>query len=99
PSLTVRREELGDIGRATEPSRQPLRVIADRDARTPPAATILRGGKVHVFCASSTIDTAPAQDLAALGIRLKGVAWKDNGVDVAELLDSLGALGINELLV
>jgi diaminohydroxyphosphoribosylaminopyrimidine deaminase/5-amino-6-(5-phosphoribosylamino)uracil reductase len=99
PSLTVRREELGDIGDATEPSRQPLRVIADRDARTPPSATILRGGKVRVFCASSTLATAPAQDLAALGIRLAGVAWKDNGIDVSELLDSLGGMGINELLV
>lgn len=99
PSLTVRREELGDIGDATEPSRQPLRVIADRDARTPPSATILRGGKVQVFCASSTLATAPAQDLAALGIRLKGVAWKDNGIDVFELLDALGEMGINELLV
>ena len=99
PSLTVRREELGDIGDATEPSRQPLRVIADRDARTPPSATILRGGKVQIFCASSTLATAPAQDLAALGIRLKGVTWKDNGIDVSELLDSLGGMGINELLV
>lgn len=99
PSLTVRRNELGDIGDATEPSRQPLRVIADRDARTPPTATILQGGKVQVFCASSTLDTAPAQDLAALGIRLTGVAWKERGVDVAQLLDSLGELGVNELLV
>ena len=99
PSLTVRREELGDIGDATEPSRQPLRVIADRDARTPSTANILQGGNVQVFCASSTLATAPAQDLAALGISLTGVAWKDNGIDLAELLDSLGELGINELLV
>lgn len=99
PSMTVRREELGDIGDATEPSRQPLRVIADRDARTPPTATILRGGNVQLFCASSALPSASAQDLAALGISLTGVAWKDNGVDVAELLDSLGELGINELLV
>lgn len=99
PSLTVRRDELGDIGNATEPSRQPLRVIADRDARTPAGATILRGGNVQVFCASPALDTAPAQDLAALGISLSGVAWKDNGIDVCELLESLGELGINELLV
>ncbi len=99
PSLTVRRAELGDIGDATEPSRQPLRVIADRDARTPATATILKGGNVQVFCASSTLATAPAQDLAALGVSINGVAWKDNGIDVAELLDALGELGINELLV
>ncbi len=99
PSLTVRRGELGDIGDATEPSRQPLRVIADRDARTPPGATILQGGNVQVYCASPTLATAQAQDLAALGVGLTGVAWKDNGIDVRELLDSLGELGINELLV
>ncbi len=99
PSLTVRRDELGAIGDATEPSRQPLRVIADRDARTPAEAKILRGGNVQVYCASSTLATAPAQDLAALGISLSGVAWKDNGIDLGELLDSLGDMGINELLV
>ncbi|MBZ2170130.1 MULTISPECIES: bifunctional diaminohydroxyphosphoribosylaminopyrimidine deaminase/5-amino-6-(5-phosphoribosylamino)uracil reductase RibD [Marinobacter] len=99
PSLTVRRTELGDIGDATEPSRQPLRVIADRDARTPPTAKILHGGNVQLFCASSTLPTAPAQDLAALGVSINGVAWKDNGIDLSELLDALGDLGINELLV
>lgn len=99
PSLTVRRAELGDIGDATEPSRQPLRIIADRDTRTPASAKIFRGGNVLVYCASSALATAPAQDLAALGINLTGIAWKDNGVDLAELLDSLGELGINELLV
>ncbi len=99
PSLKVRRGELGDIGDATEPSRQPLRVIADRDARTPPGATILQGGNVQIYCASPTLSTALAQDLAALGVGLNGVAWKDNGIDVRELLDSLGEMGINELLV
>ena len=99
PSLTVRRDEMGDIGDATDPSRQPLRVIADRDARTPATARILQGGNVQVFCASSALASGPAQDLAALGVSLTGVAWKDNGVDVAELLDALGELGINELLV
>ncbi|MDI9246758.1 bifunctional diaminohydroxyphosphoribosylaminopyrimidine deaminase/5-amino-6-(5-phosphoribosylamino)uracil reductase RibD [Marinobacter sp. CHS3-4] len=99
PSLTVRRDELGDIGDATEPSRQPLRVIADRDARTPASAKILRGGNVQVYCASPTLSTSPAQDLAALGISLGGVAWRENGIDLRELLDSLGELGINELLV
>ncbi|MDL0433390.1 bifunctional diaminohydroxyphosphoribosylaminopyrimidine deaminase/5-amino-6-(5-phosphoribosylamino)uracil reductase RibD [Marinobacter sp. TBZ242] len=99
PSLTVRRGELGDIGDATEPARQPLRVIADRDARTPPEATILQGGNVQIYCASPTLASAAAQDLAALGVGLTGVAWKDNGVDLRELLDSLGELGINELLV
>jgi len=99
PSLTVRRDEMGDIGNATDPSRQPLRVIADRDARTPAVARILRGGNVQVFCASSALASSPAQDLAALGVSLTGVAWQDNGVDLPELLDALGDLGINELLV
>ncbi|QSP96102.1 bifunctional diaminohydroxyphosphoribosylaminopyrimidine deaminase/5-amino-6-(5-phosphoribosylamino)uracil reductase RibD [Marinobacter salinisoli] len=99
PSLTVRRPELGDIGDATEPSRQPLRIIADRDARTPSSAKILQGGNVQLFCASSTLPTEPAQDLAALGVSINGVAWKDNGIDLSELLDALGELGINELLV
>lgn len=99
PSLTVRRDQLGDIGEATEPARQPLRVIADRDVRTPASAKILRGGDVQLFCASSSLASAAAQDLAALGISVAGVGWKDNGVDLAELLDALGEMGLNELLV
>lgn len=99
PSLTVRRAELGDIGDATEPSRQPLRVIADRDARTPADAKILRGGNVQLFCSSEALATAPAQDLSALGVSLAGVKWKENGIDLGEALDALGELGINDLLV
>lgn len=99
PSLTVRRAELGDIGPATEPSRQPLRVIADRDARTPPGAKILQGGNVQLFCSSEALVTGPAQDLSALGISVSGIGWEDSGVDLGQLLDGLGELGINELLV
>lgn len=99
PSLTVRRTELGDIGLATEPARQPLRVIADRDARTPPGANILHGGNVQIFCSSEALGTAPAQDLAALGVGMTGVGWHDNGVHLGQLLDALGEIGINELLV
>ncbi|MCG8520546.1 MAG: bifunctional diaminohydroxyphosphoribosylaminopyrimidine deaminase/5-amino-6-(5-phosphoribosylamino)uracil reductase RibD [Pseudomonadales bacterium] len=99
PSLTVRRSELGDIGDATEPSRQPLRVIADRDARTPCDAKILHGGNVRLFCSSEALVTAPAQDLSALGVSVAGVRWKDNGIDLGEALDALGELGINDLLV
>ena len=99
PSLTVRRNELGDIGQATEPSRQPLRLIADRDARTPASAKILRGGAVHLFCSEEAMATGPAQDLSALGVTLNGVGWQDRGVNLAQLLNRLGELGINELLV
>ncbi|MCH8499322.1 MAG: bifunctional diaminohydroxyphosphoribosylaminopyrimidine deaminase/5-amino-6-(5-phosphoribosylamino)uracil reductase RibD [Marinobacter sp.] len=99
PSLTVRRAELGDLGQATEPSRQPLRIIADRDVRTPVDATILRGGNVHVFCASQSIPTASAQNLAALGISLTGVDWTATGIHLGQTLDVLGDLGINEVLV
>ncbi|WP_166266389.1 bifunctional diaminohydroxyphosphoribosylaminopyrimidine deaminase/5-amino-6-(5-phosphoribosylamino)uracil reductase RibD [Marinobacter caseinilyticus] len=99
PSLTVRRSDLGEIGLATEPARQPLRVIADRDARTPPGAQILHGGNVQVFCSSEALGTAPAQDLAALGVGMTGIGWRDDGVDLSQLLDALGDIGINELLV
>ena len=99
PSLTVRRNELGDIGEATEPSRQPLRLIADRDARTPSTAKILQGGDVHLFCSSEAMSSPAAQDLAALGVTLNGVGWQDSGVNLGQLLDRLGELGVNELLV
>lgn len=99
PSLTVRRNELGEIGDATEPSRQPLRLIADRDARTPSVAKILQGGDVHLFCSSEALSSPAAQDLAALGVTLNGVGWQDSGVNLGQLLDRLGELGVNELLV
>ncbi len=99
PSLTVRRNELGDLAHATEPSRQPLRIIADRDARTPPTAKILQGGDVHLFCSSEALATGQAQDLSALGVTLNGIGWQDKGVNLGQLLDKLGELGVNELLV
>ncbi|MBI44043.1 bifunctional diaminohydroxyphosphoribosylaminopyrimidine deaminase/5-amino-6-(5-phosphoribosylamino)uracil reductase RibD [Marinobacter lutaoensis] len=99
PALTVRRDQLGDIGAATEPSRQPLKVIADRDARTPVTSKVLRGGNVHLYCAAASVASARAQDLAALGVGLTGIAWTPQGVDLGELLDSLGEQGVNELLV
>lgn len=99
PSLTVRRAELGDIGLATEPARQPLRVIADRDARTPVTARILHGGNVRLFCSSEALATAPAQDLSALGVSLEWRILEDRRRRSRELLDFLGELGINELLV
>jgi diaminohydroxyphosphoribosylaminopyrimidine deaminase/5-amino-6-(5-phosphoribosylamino)uracil reductase len=99
PALTVRRPELSDIGDCTEPSRQPLRVIADRDARTPPTARILQGGNVRIFCSEAALETPQAQDLAALGIDVTGLGWREDGVNLCELLDALGERGINELLV
>jgi len=99
PSLTVRSEELGDIGRATAPNRQPLRVIADRDVRTPSHAKVLRDGPVHVFCALSNADSPAARKLREQGVEVTGISWNDRGVNLPEILDALGSLGINELLV
>jgi len=75
--------------------RQPLRVILDRDLRTPPAARLFDGAVsegVWIFTASS--DRSRSAALAARGARLE----RTDG-DLAQVLTRLGSAGVNELLV
>ncbi len=90
PSLNVRDEALG-------PVRQPLRLIADSTLRTPPQAkTLTLPGDVIIYC----IEPAPAAAaLIATGVQVRTVGAEGGRLSLPALLDDLGAMQVNELLV
>jgi diaminohydroxyphosphoribosylaminopyrimidine deaminase/5-amino-6-(5-phosphoribosylamino)uracil reductase len=84
PSLTVRNVAGLD--------RQPTRVILDRDGRTPPSANILRGpGNVLIFRHGGAEVAVAENILAPLDTRGR--------IDLAIVMQSLGAREFNEVLV
>lgn len=90
PQLNVRAP--GDVS-----SRQPLRVVLDSGFRTPPDARLLSvPGEVLVVGAGSG---AGKSALEARGARVEALAGDDGHVDLAAVMQRLGALQINEVLV
>lgn len=89
PALNVRDVELGDV-------QQPLRVIADSRLRTPvDAKTLGLPGAVRVYC----IDGQSSERLLAAGVEIEVVDSDEQRVSLPAMLDSLGDLQVNELLV
>lgn len=89
PSLNVRDTALGDV-------RQPVRVIVDSRLRTPvDARTIGLPGTVRIYC----VDDQASERLLAAGAEIEVVAADGRCVSLPALLESLGDLQINELLV
>jgi diaminohydroxyphosphoribosylaminopyrimidine deaminase/5-amino-6-(5-phosphoribosylamino)uracil reductase len=94
PSLNVRDIELDDVC-------QPLRVIADSRLRTPvDAKTIGLPGPVRIYCIDDqAAEKMQAEKLVAAGAEVEVVVAQGGHVSLPALLDSLGELQINELLV
>jgi diaminohydroxyphosphoribosylaminopyrimidine deaminase/5-amino-6-(5-phosphoribosylamino)uracil reductase len=89
PSLNVRDAELGEV-------RQPMRIVADSRLRTPVGARILAlPGAVRIYC----VHGHDPQPLTVAGSEVEVVAAVAGRVSLPALLDSLGDLGVNELLV
>jgi diaminohydroxyphosphoribosylaminopyrimidine deaminase/5-amino-6-(5-phosphoribosylamino)uracil reductase len=88
PRLTVR---------GVDTPRQPLRVVVDSRLETPPAARILEGGNVLVFCAIE--DPARRRALEAKGADVVLLANPAGKVDLAPMLGQLARRGVNELHV
>ncbi len=88
PRLTVR-----DV----ETPRQPLRVVVDSRLQTPPAARILEGGNVLLFCGVD--DAARRQALEARGAEVVVLANPGGKVDLPPMLEALARRGVNELHV
>jgi len=84
PELTVRE--------VTTP-RQPLIVVVDRHAETPPAARVLSGGNALVVTARDTNPAWPA------GVRTLALPDGAGRVDLGALMQELALTGINELHV
>jgi diaminohydroxyphosphoribosylaminopyrimidine deaminase/5-amino-6-(5-phosphoribosylamino)uracil reductase len=88
PRLTVRH---------VQTSRQPLRIVVDRNLELPLSARLLEGGNVLVFAAAE--DREKTRLLAQAGAEV--VVLPDSGgkVDLPRMLDELGRRGLNEILV
>jgi diaminohydroxyphosphoribosylaminopyrimidine deaminase/5-amino-6-(5-phosphoribosylamino)uracil reductase len=88
PRLTVR-----DV----ETSRQPLRVVVDSRLRIAPQAKLLDGGPVLV--ATAVEDAGKAAALRARGAEVVVLPDAHGKVDLRSLVEHLGTLELNEILV
>jgi len=100
PSLTVRPAEMGDLGQACSPARQPLRVVLDSMLRTGPDAKVIgRDGRcVLVTGEQGLAGQARVRELMAAGGRVQGLE-ADNRPGIQPLLRWLAAEECNEVLV
>jgi diaminohydroxyphosphoribosylaminopyrimidine deaminase/5-amino-6-(5-phosphoribosylamino)uracil reductase len=83
--------------RVDRPVKQPLRVIADSQWRTPPQTGML-GDAATVLIAGSDSLPVPG-DLAASGADCRGLPAPGGRTDLEALLDLLGSLEMNEVQV
>lgn len=89
PELTVRAFDIG---------RQPLRVVADSNLRTPAQAKILRRpGRALIVTTSG--DSHRADTLVAAGAEVARLRGGKGGVNLAQLLSFLAKFEVNEVLV
>jgi diaminohydroxyphosphoribosylaminopyrimidine deaminase/5-amino-6-(5-phosphoribosylamino)uracil reductase len=100
PQLTARLADFGEVPPdGTE--RQPLRVIVDSQARTPPTARVIQphGGPPTLIAA---LDSAPAERVAALraaGAEVRLLPERDGRVDLTALLEELGRREITSVMI
>jgi diaminohydroxyphosphoribosylaminopyrimidine deaminase/5-amino-6-(5-phosphoribosylamino)uracil reductase len=82
------------------PRRQPLRVVLDTQLRTPQASRLFgTGGEVLILTTVTAPDDARAAALTARGARVESLPADANRLDLAAVLDRLGELELNEVLV
>ncbi len=92
PMLTVRDPELDLRG------RRPLRVVLDSDLRTPPTAQVLSFAEsTLILCRDAGSPAAEA--LREAGATVESTVGGDGGLDIEAVLDRLGELECNEVLV
>jgi diaminohydroxyphosphoribosylaminopyrimidine deaminase/5-amino-6-(5-phosphoribosylamino)uracil reductase len=97
PRLDVRLPEAAGAA----PRRQPLRVVLDTQLRTPPQARLFGGGggEVLILTALAAADDTRAAALTARGAHVESLPASDNRLDLPAVLDRLGELELNEVLV
>jgi diaminohydroxyphosphoribosylaminopyrimidine deaminase / 5-amino-6-(5-phosphoribosylamino)uracil reductase len=96
PRLDVRLpQEAGAAAR-----RQPLRVVLDTQLRTPQQARLFgTGGEVLILTTLTAPDDPRAAALTARGARVESLPGAANRLDLPAVLDRLGELELNEVLV
>ena len=92
PRLTARDDDGANLG------CQPLRVVVDGEARTPPDSRLLSElGRVLIATLKTTGDSAAR--LEAAGAEVLTLPERDGYVDLERLLEELGRRGVVNLLV
>lgn len=95
PALTVRPESWVQATYPVLPVRQPLRVVADRQLRTPAQAPVVMGpGGALLLCAPEATRGAQLEALRRAGAEVLGGDWHPEAI-----LLELGRRGCNEVLV
>ena len=95
PRLDVR---LPPEGGATR--RQPLRIVLDTELRTPPQARLFASpGEVLILTGLAAPEDERAADLIARGARLESLPLEGRHLSLPAVLDRLGELELNEVLV
>ena len=95
PRLDVR---LASAAGAT--TRQPLRVVLDSQLRTPPGARLLATpGEVLIFTTLTAPEDPRALSLTTRGARLESLPLDAERIALPSVLDRLGELELNEVLV
>jgi diaminohydroxyphosphoribosylaminopyrimidine deaminase/5-amino-6-(5-phosphoribosylamino)uracil reductase len=95
PRLDVRLPGEGAAAR-----RQPLRIVLDTQLRTPPQARLFEApGEVLILTALTSPEDARAASLTARGARLESLPLDGHRLALAAVLDRLGELELNEVLV
>jgi 2,5-diamino-6-(ribosylamino)-4(3H)-pyrimidinone 5'-phosphate reductase len=94
PGLRVKSELLRRERQERAIYENPLRIVADGLARTPPDAEVLGAG-----CVLAVSRAAPSERLAALSNRCKIFVSGENRVDLIELMRFLHSIGVQRLMV
>ncbi|MFA6363657.1 2,5-diamino-6-(ribosylamino)-4(3H)-pyrimidinone 5'-phosphate reductase [Methanoregula sp.] len=97
PSLTVKNPDLKSRRQQEGKAEHPVRVIIDSRARISPDASVLnKGDGLRVVAVSGRADPGRVDVLRA---KAAVIVAGDEEVDLARVLDELGAMGIRRLMV
>ncbi|MGA2162359.1 MAG: 2,5-diamino-6-(ribosylamino)-4(3H)-pyrimidinone 5'-phosphate reductase [Methanoregula sp.] len=97
PSLTVKNPDLKSRRQQEGNAEHPVRVVIDSRARISPDASVLnKGDGLRVVAVSGSADPARVDVLRA---KATVIVTGDEEVDLARVLDELGAMGIRRLMV
>jgi 2,5-diamino-6-(ribosylamino)-4(3H)-pyrimidinone 5'-phosphate reductase len=97
PSLTIKSEALKRERRAQGWDEHPVRVVVDSTARIPTTASVLtRGQGKRVIAVSRRADPVTVAGLEKMATV---IVLGEQEVDLATLVDRLGAMGVRELMV
>jgi len=97
PSLTVKDAGLKELRRSSGMDEHPVRVVIDSAARIPPDASVLTKGSGKRVVAVSC--RAKQEQVAQLRTRATVIVAGEKEVDLATVMDELGAMGISRVMV